>query len=244
MRVDAERRLHVGEAEALGDHERDLTAPQREGLVRVPQIVEEDALEADAVCDPAEDPRHGGRPKGSARPDLPLLPDVREDQVETLPRFADEQSAFGDPLLVDLQPRAGHLVWFVSDLVDTLGLSHILAAREKDEARGRRGHDPVMMTKLLVYAYSTGKLSSAAIERVCYEEVSFRVTAVGGCPDRASAASFRKRRLKDLAGLFSQVLLLCRQAGMVKLGHVALDGAKVKAAARLDLPGRTGRFRR
>ncbi|MGV8082076.1 MAG: IS1182 family transposase [Coriobacteriia bacterium] len=148
---------------------------------------------------------------------------------EFLPCDPDQQFLL-PPSMRDWLPE-GHLAWFVSDLVDSLDLSGILSAYEKDEARGRRGYDPAMMTKLLVYAYSTGKLSSRAIERACFEEVPFRVLSAGNQPDHTSVASFRKRHLKDLAALFSQVLLLCRKAGMVKLGHVALDGTKVKADA-------------
>lgn len=158
-----------------------------------------------------------------------------------LPCDPDQQFLL-PPSMRDWLPE-GHLVRFVSDLVDTLDLSGIMSAYEKDETRGRRAYDPVMMTKLLVYACSTGRLSSRAIERACYEEVSFRVLSGGNTPDHTSVSSFRKRHLKDLAGLFSQVPALCRQAGMVKLGHVALDGTKVKANASKHKAMSYGRMR-
>jgi hypothetical protein len=88
-----------------------------------------------------------------------------------------------------------------------------------------------MMVKLLLYAYCTGKPSSRMIERATYEDVAYRVLAADQHPDHDTIAAFRKRHLAALAGLFLQVLLLCRQAGLVKLGHVALDGTKVKANA-------------
>jgi transposase len=124
-----------------------------------------------------------------------------------------------------------HLIWFVSDVVDTLDLSAIYREYEKADARGRAGYHPGMLVKLLVYAYCVGKPSSRKIEKATWEEVAFRVLSGDQHPDHDSIADFRKRHLSALAGLFVQVLLLCRKAGLVKLGHVALDGTKVKANA-------------
>src|SRR2546428_58647 len=88
-----------------------------------------------------------------------------------------------------------------------------------------------MMVKLLVYAYCTGKPSSRKIERATYEDVAYRVLAADQHPDHDSIAAFRQRHLPALAGLFAQGLPLCQEAGLVKLGHVALDGTKIKANA-------------
>jgi transposase len=148
---------------------------------------------------------------------------------EFLPYDLDQQYLL-PPSLRDWVPE-GHLIWFVSDLVDSLDLSAILAACDKDETRGRAGYHPVMMTKLLIYAYAVGKPSSRKIERACWEDVSFRVLAGDQHPDHTSISEFRRRHLSALAGLFVGVLTVCRQAGLVKLGHVALDGTKVKANA-------------
>ncbi len=125
----------------------------------------------------------------------------------------------------------GHLAFFVSDLVDTLDLSAIVSVYDTAETRGRAAYHPVMLTKLLLYAYAVGKPSSRKIERACTEEVPFRVLSAGAHPDHDTIADFRHRHLPALAGLFTQVLLMCRQAGLVKLGHVAIDGTKVKANA-------------
>ena len=125
----------------------------------------------------------------------------------------------------------GHLVWFVSDVVDALDLSEIVGAYDKQELRGRPGYDPTMLIKLLLYAYCVGKPSSRRIEKATYEEVPFRVLSADQHPDHASVAAFRRRHLPALAGLFLQVLMLCRKAGLAKLGHVALDGTKVRASA-------------
>ena len=125
----------------------------------------------------------------------------------------------------------GHLIWFLSDVVDDLDLSAIFRTYEKDDLRGRAGYHPTMMVKLILYAYCLGKTSSRKIERATYEEVPFRVLAADQHPDHDSLADFRRRHLPALADLFLQVLRLCQEAGLVKLGHVALDGTKVKAAA-------------
>ena len=125
----------------------------------------------------------------------------------------------------------GHLALFVSDVVDALDLSAIFAVYEQGDGRGQPPYDPALMVKLLVYGYCTGKPSSRQIERATYEEVPYRVLAADQHPDHASIADFRKRHLAALANLFVQVLRLCQAAGLVKLGHVALDGTKVKANA-------------
>src|SRR5713101_3241647 len=124
----------------------------------------------------------------------------------------------------------GHLALFVSDVVDALDLAAIFAAYEGEE-RGQPPYHPAMMVKLLVYAYCTGKPSSRKIERATYEDVAYRVLAADQHPDHDSIAAFRQRHLPALAELFGQVLRLCQEAGLVKLGHVALDGTKVKANA-------------
>jgi hypothetical protein len=88
-----------------------------------------------------------------------------------------------------------------------------------------------MMVKLVFYAYCVGVPSSRKIEARTYEDVAFRIIAAGQHPDHDTISEFRRRHLKALSELFVQVLLLCCHAGLVKLGHVALDGTKVKANA-------------
>lgn len=125
----------------------------------------------------------------------------------------------------------GHLALFVSDIVEQLDLCAIFAAHEAKDPRGRAGYHPLMMVKLLVYGYCVGKTSSRKLERATYEEVAFRVLSGDQHPDHDSIAAFRQEHLKALGGLFLQVLLLCQKAGLVKLGHVAIDGTKMKANA-------------
>ena len=88
-----------------------------------------------------------------------------------------------------------------------------------------------MMRALLFYAYCTGVPSSRQIEKCTHEDVAFRVIAANRHPDHDSICEFRKRHLKPLAGLFVRILRLCRQAGLVSFGHLALDGTKIKANA-------------
>lgn len=125
----------------------------------------------------------------------------------------------------------GHLALFISDVVDALDLSEIYAAYAGKDARGRAGYHPGMMTKLLVYGYCVGTRSSRRIERATHEEVAFRVLSGDQHPDHDSIAAFRQLHLKTLRGLFMQVLGLCQKAGLVKLGHVSIDGTKVGANA-------------
>ncbi len=125
----------------------------------------------------------------------------------------------------------GHLALFVSDVVDQLDLNPILAAYEQGDGRGMPPYHPLMMVKLMVYGYCTGKTSSRKLERATYEEVAYRLLSGDQHPDHDSLGEFRKRHLKELGGLFLQVLRLCEKAGLVKLGHVAVDGTKVKANA-------------
>ena len=123
------------------------------------------------------------------------------------------------------------LALFISDVVDELDLSAIVGAYENGDSRGQPPYHPAMMVKVLLYAYCTGRPSSRKIERATYHDVAFRVLAADQHPDHDSIAEFRRRHLHALAGLFVQVLRLCQAAGLVKLGHVALDGTKLRANA-------------
>lgn len=124
----------------------------------------------------------------------------------------------------------GHISYFIIEVVEQLDLSEIYGSYEGD-GRGQPPYDPSMMAALLLYAYCVGVPSSRRIEKATYEDVAFRVVSANQHPDHDSICAFRKRHLKALAGLFVQVLTLCREAGLVKLGHVALDGTKVRANA-------------
>lgn len=122
-----------------------------------------------------------------------------------------------------------HLVYFLSDLVDTLDLSTIYAAYT--EERGYPPYHPLLMVKILLYGYARGIVSSRKLERACHEDVAFRVLCGENRPNFRTISDFRKEHLEAFADLFLQVLRLCQRAGMVKLGHVAIDGTKIKANA-------------
>lgn len=123
-----------------------------------------------------------------------------------------------------------HLARFVDDTVAQLDLGEILKVYESSLG-GRPAYHPGMMVRLLVYAYCIGMPSSRRIEKATWEDVPMRVLAGNEHPDHDTIAHFRKRHLKALADLFVQVLKLCQKAGLVKLGHVALDGTKIRASA-------------
>jgi transposase len=151
--------------------------------------------------------------------------------MKTFKPYTPDQLLLLPPALQDWLPE-GHLAWFISDVVDeALDLTPILATYETGDGRGQPPYHPALMVKLLLYAYCTGKPSSRQIERATQEEVPYRVLAANQHPDHDSLAAFRQRHLGTLAGLFCQVLALCQRAGLVKLGHVALDGTKVLANA-------------
>lgn len=149
---------------------------------------------------------------------------------KTFRPYTLDQHLLLPPDMRDWLPE-GDLALFISDVVDQLDLSAIYGAYETGDGRGQPPYHPAMMVKLLLYAYCTGVPSSRKIERATYRDVAFRVLAGDQHPDHDSLAEFRKRHLPALAGLFVQGLRLCQAAGLVKLGHVALDGTKVKANA-------------
>ena len=119
---------------------------------------------------------------------------------------------------------------FISETVEeVLDLTGVYAAYQ--DLRGAPPYDPVMMLKVLLYAYSTGVTSSRKIERACKRDIAFRWLSGNQAPDYRSLARFRKRHLGVFEDLFTQLLAVCAQAGLVKLGRVALDGTKLDAAA-------------
>ncbi len=125
----------------------------------------------------------------------------------------------------------GHLAYFLLDVVGQLDLSAIESKIQAKDARGTRPYSPSMMVALLIYGYCVGLRSSRKIERATYEDIAFRVLAGGHHPDHTRISEFRRTHLVAFKGLFKQVLQLCRKAGLVKLGRVAIDGTKVQANA-------------
>ena len=140
-----------------------------------------------------------------------------------------EQDLLLPPSLREWLPE-GHLAWFVIDAVAEMDLSAFYAAYRGDR-HGRAAHDPAMMVALLLYTYATGRRSSRVIERACVEDVAVRVVVANQRPDHTTIARFRQRHEAALAGLFSEVLALCADAGLVGVAVLAVDGTKVHANA-------------
>ena len=115
--------------------------------------------------------------------------------------------------------------------MSALDLSAVYASYEAKDGRGQSACAPGMMVRVLLYGYATGVYSSRKMEAKIYDDVPFRFLSADAHPDHDTLAEFRKRHLEALAGLFTQALLLCEKAGLVKLGHVSIDGAKIKANA-------------
>jgi transposase len=124
-----------------------------------------------------------------------------------------------------------HLARFIAELVPGLDLSKIYGYYGRRDGRGKAAYHPVMMVRVLLYGYCVGVTSSRRIERASYDDIAFRYLCADQHPDHDSIAWFRRQHLPVLAQLFTQVLQLCDKAGLVKLGHVAIDGTKVQASA-------------
>ena len=140
-----------------------------------------------------------------------------------------EQELLLPPSLREWLPE-DHLAWFVIDAVAEMDLAAFFAAYRAD-GHGRAAHDPAMMVALLLYVYAIGERSSRRIERRCVEDVAARVICANLRPDHTTIARFRQRHEAAIAGLFGEVLALCAEAGLVKVGVVAIDGTKVHANA-------------
>lgn len=147
---------------------------------------------------------------------------------KTFRPYEPDQLLLMPPALSDWVPEK-HLARFVGELVDGLDLSAI--EDTYDEERGYPPYHPRMMVKVLLYAYATGTYSSRRIESKLQDSVAFRFLAAGNQPDFRTISDFRKKHGEALSELFGQVLRLCRKAGLVKLGRVAVDGTKIKANA-------------
>jgi transposase len=136
------------------------------------------------------------------------------------------------PSLKDWLPSSD-LAWFLIDAVEQMKLSGFYA-KYRSDGKGQAAFEPSMMVTLLLYAYSLGVRSSRKIEQLCERDIGFRVVAVNAVPDHTTIARFRKDHGDALEGLFVEVLKLCGEAGLLKVGVVALDGTKMKADAALE----------
>ena len=154
---------------------------------------------------------------------------------------APDQSLLFPPSPRDWLPE-GHLGFFIADTVAALDLQAVYAPYDGD---GRRNQpfDPQMMVTVLLYAYATGTFSSRRIARKLEEDVAYRVLAAGNFPAHRTIAEFRQQHLAAFEALFVQVVQIAREAGVVKLGALAVDGSKVKASASKHKAMSYGRMR-
>src|ERR1700744_1156652 len=136
------------------------------------------------------------------------------------------------PSLVEWLPE-DHLVWTILGAVDQMDLGRFSEAYRLGAA-GRAPYDPRMMVALLLYAYARGNRSSRGIERACWEDVAFKVITGMRTPDHSTIAEFRRRHEAQIGELFDDVLGLCREAGLVSVGVITIDGTKLKANASMD----------
>lgn len=153
--------------------------------------------------------------------------------------YSRDQGFLLPPSMKDWLPE-GDLAYFIGELVDSLDLSEIERYYQvKDTGEGVRGkansgqpaYHPKVMVSLLFYGYSLGTPSSRRIAWLCERDAGYRIVAANERPNFRTISEFRRIHLEALKGLFVKVLLMAREAGLVKLGHVALDGTKVKANA-------------
>src|ERR1700754_5345585 len=143
-------------------------------------------------------------------------------------RPIDRDTGFLLPPSVDEWLPEKHLARFVVEVIDGLDLR---AMSGSYRGSGSASYHPTLLLGLLVYGYATGVFSSRKLERATYDSVAFRFIAANDHPDHDTIATFRRRFLKEIEGLFVQVLALAREIGMLKLGTVALDGTKIHANA-------------
>ena len=136
------------------------------------------------------------------------------------------------PSLVEWLPE-GHLVWTILGAVDQMDLGRFTEAYRLGGA-GRPAYDPAMLVALLLYSYARGNRSSRGIERACFEDVACKVICAMRTPDHSTIAEFRRRHEADIKELFDDVLGLCREAGLVSVGVITIDGTKIKANASMD----------
>lgn len=144
--------------------------------------------------------------------------------------YQPEQSYLLPPSPNDWLPEK-HLAFFIGEVVDELDLSTFYERDEESDPRGNQPFHPAMMVKILIYAYATGTFSSRKIAQKIEEDVAFRVLAAGNFPQHRTICDFRREHLQTFIGLFTQVVKIAKNSGLIKLGRVAIDGTKVKANA-------------
>src|SRR5450755_111333 len=140
----------------------------------------------------------------------------------------DRATGYLLPPSVDEWLPERHLARFIVEVIERLDLS---AMSGSYRGTGSASYHPALLLGILIYGYAAGAFSSRKLERATYDSVAFRFIAANDHPDHDTIATFRRRFLEEIEGLFVQVLELAREMGMLKMGSVALDGAKIHANA-------------
>jgi transposase len=143
-------------------------------------------------------------------------------------RMIDRATGYLLPPSVDEWLPERHMARFIVEVIDRLDLS---AMSGRYRGAGSASYHPALLLGILIYGYATGVFSSRKLERATYDSVAFRFIAANEHPDHDTIATFRRRFLAEIEGLFVQVLELAREMGMLKMGTVALDGTKIHANA-------------
>src|SRR5674476_1043289 len=142
--------------------------------------------------------------------------------------LADRKTDYLLPPSVDDWLSQDHLARFVVEVIDGLDLSNLT---RQYAGRGSKAYHPATLLAILVYGYATGIFSSRRLETATHDSVAFRYIAAGSHPDHDTLATFRRRFIDELAGLFVQVLEMATEMKLLKLGTVCLDGTKIHANA-------------
>ena len=140
----------------------------------------------------------------------------------------DRETDYLLPPSVDNWLTQDHLARFVVEVIDGLDLSKLT---RQYAGRGSKAHHPATLLAILVYGYCTGIFSSRKLEMATFDSVAFRFIAAGTHPDHDTLATFRRRFINELSGLFVQVLEMATEMRLLKLGTVCLDGTKIHANA-------------
>ncbi|MDE3132749.1 MAG: transposase, partial [Acidobacteriota bacterium] len=133
------------------------------------------------------------------------------------------------PDLTDWVPE-DHVVWSIVGAVEQMDLVPFYGAY-RENGQGRAAYEPSMMVSLLLYSYARGNRSSRGIERACREDVTYKLITAMRVPDHSTIADFRRRHEQALGQLFTSVLSLCQEAGLVEVGVISIDGTKIRANA-------------
>jgi len=152
---------------------------------------------------------------------------VRYPEPKNVKAYSQHQMQMFPPSVRSLI-EDDHLCLVVDDVVKVLDLSCLY---RKVSSEGNPAYHPAMMLKILFYSYATGIFSSRKIAKAMRENIAFIYLGAWQQPDFRTISDFRKNNLSELKELFVQIVMLCKHMGMIKLGHVSIDGTKVKANA-------------